>query len=117
MEITKWKNYKNTLKPYIELDKKFLKFDGTEIEIYNFHQDKRPILIENIDINKMVVSNKISFGKREFKYFIRYKGAKKLDLYAYSFKNCSKNMLKLGKKSAILLRKNLTVNLYTMENI
>ena len=71
------------------MDKKIIKFDDTEIEKYKFDQYKRPILIDNIDVNKVVVSNKISFGKNDFKYFIGYKDAKKLDLYAYSFqKKC-----------------------------
>ena len=33
----------------------------------------------------MVASNKVSFGKNGFKYFICYKDAKKSDLYAYFF--------------------------------
>ena len=33
-------------------------FDDAEIGKYKFYQLKRPISIENIDINKMVVSNK-----------------------------------------------------------
>ena len=52
------------------MDKKIIKFDDTEIEKYKFDQYKRPILIDNIDVNKIVVSNKISFGKNDFKYFI-----------------------------------------------
>ena len=35
-------------------------------------------MIGNIDINKIVVSNKAFFGKKYFKYFIGYKDAKKL---------------------------------------
>ena len=69
------------------MDKKIIKFDDTETEKYKFHQHKRSILIDNIDVNKIVVSNKISFGKKDFKCFIGYKDAKKLDLYAYSFQN------------------------------
>ena len=42
-------------------------------------------LIGNVDINKIVVSNKVFFGKNDFKYFIGYKYAKKIDLYAYFF--------------------------------
>ena len=34
--------------------------------------------ISNIDINKIVVSNKVSFGEKDFKYFIGYKDAKKV---------------------------------------
>ena len=32
----------------------------------------------DIDINKLVVSNKISFGKKSFKYFISWKDADKI---------------------------------------
>ena len=42
-----------------------------------FHQHKRPISIKNIDTNKIVISNKVSFCKKGFKYFIDYKDAKK----------------------------------------
>ena len=35
-------------------------------------------MIDNLDINKIVVSNKIFFGKKDFKYFIGYKDAKKV---------------------------------------
>ena len=67
------------------MDKKIIKFDDTEIEIYKFHQHKSPILTGNINNNKIVVSNEVSFGKKDFKYFIGYKDAKKIDLYAYLF--------------------------------
>ena len=42
------------------------------------YQYKNPILINNIDSNKIVVSNKVSFGKKDFKYFTGYKDAKKV---------------------------------------
>ena len=45
-----------------------------------FHQQKSPISIKKIDINKLVGSNKVFFGKKGFEYFIAYKGDKKLDL-------------------------------------
>ena len=41
--------------------------------------------MKNIDINKIVVSNKISFSKKGFKYFVGYKDDTKIDLYAYFF--------------------------------
>ena len=41
-----------------------LKFDDIEIEKQKFHQDKIPISIKNIDINKIVVSDKVSLGKK-----------------------------------------------------
>ena len=43
-----------------------------------FHQPKRPISIKNRDINKIMVSDKVFFGKRGFKYFIGYKDAEKM---------------------------------------
>ena len=59
------------------MDKTFFKFDDAEFEKCKFHQYKRPISIDNIDVNK-IVSNKIPFGKNDFKYFIGYKDAKKI---------------------------------------
>ena len=42
-------------------------------------------MINNANINKMVVSNKVYFDKKGFKYFIDYKDTKKLNLYAHFF--------------------------------
>ena len=55
----------------------------TTNEEYKFHQYESPILINDIDNDETVVSNKFPFGKQDFKYFIGYKDDKKLDLYAY----------------------------------
>ena len=41
----------------------------------NFTNTKH-ISIKNIDINKTVVSNKVFYGKKGFKYFISYKDSK-----------------------------------------
>ena len=41
------------------IDIKIIKFDNTKIEKHNFHQHKKPILTDNIDINKIVVCNKV----------------------------------------------------------
>ena len=56
---------------------RIIKFGDIEIQKQKFHQHKGPISIKNIDINKIVVSNKVSFGKKGFKYFIGYKDATK----------------------------------------
>ena len=40
------------------MDKKVTKFDDTEIEEYKFHQPRSAILINGINVNKIVVSNK-----------------------------------------------------------
>ena len=50
-----------------------------------FYQCERPISIDNIGVNKVVLLNKISLGKNDFKYFIGYKNAKNLDLYSHFF--------------------------------
>ena len=67
------------------MEKKIINCDETEIQKYKFHQYKSSISIDNKDVHKIVVSNKISFDKNDFKYFIGYKDATKLNLYAYSF--------------------------------
>ena len=67
------------------MERTLIKIGDIKIEKQKFYQYKRPISIKNIDINKIVVSNKVYFGKNGFKYFIGYKDAKKYDLYAYFF--------------------------------
>ena len=57
---------------------KIIKFGDAEIHKQKFHQHKRPISIKNIDINKIVGSNKVSFGEKELKSFICYKDAQKV---------------------------------------
>ena len=54
------------------------RFDDAEIQKQKLDQHKRPISIRNIDINKIVVSNTVSFGGKEFNYFICYKDAQKV---------------------------------------
>ena len=43
-----------------------------------FHQHKKYLSINNIYINKAVVSNTFPFGKQTFKYFNGYKDDKKI---------------------------------------
>ena len=64
------------MKVYIKIDKKLITFSDAEIENHQFHQHKRPILISTTDINKILVSNKVFFGVKGFKYFIGYKDRK-----------------------------------------
>ena len=92
-----------------------------------------------INVNKIILSDKISFVKKDFKYFIGYKVAQKIrpvciflpKMNAYrkyfdktkcmSFLIKDENLLEkyneIWKKSTILSKKNLTVNLYKMKNI
>ena len=60
------------------MEKIIIKFADIELEKQKFYQHKRPTLIKNIDINKIVVSNKVSFSKKGFKYFTSYKDTKKI---------------------------------------
>ena len=62
------------------MEKKIIKFDDIEIEEVEFHQYKSPMSISDIDINKIVVSNKFPFGKQDFKYFIGYKDSDEIRL-------------------------------------
>ena len=59
------------------MKKTIIKFGDIEIQKQKFQQHKRPISIKDVDINKIVVSNKVFFGKKGFKYFIGYKDTKK----------------------------------------
>ena len=68
------------------MEKTIVIFGNIEIEKQKFHQHKKQISIQKyIYIKTIVVSNKVSFGKNVFKYFIGYKDAKKFNLYAYLF--------------------------------
>ena len=78
VEDYKLKKGSKLLKVYIKMEKTIIKFGDNEIEKHKFQQYKRPISIKNTDINKIVVLNKVSFGKNGFKYFIGYKDAKKI---------------------------------------
>ena len=69
------------------MDKKILKVSDTETKKHKFHQHKSLILINNVDINKIVISNKVSFSKNVFKYFIGYKDSKNIrPLYIFHLK-------------------------------
>ena len=122
------------------MDQKIIKFNDTEIEKYKFHQYKSPVSIDNIGVNKIVVSNKISFGKNGFKHFIDYNNAEKyrplwiffpkMSTYRREFDKTkcvfffirNEKLLEKydeiwKKKSAKLPKKNLTATLYKMKNI
>ena len=62
--------------------RKYIKFDGIEIKAYEFHQYWNPISINDIDINKIVVSNNFPFGKQGFKYLVT-EILEILNFYAY----------------------------------
>ena len=45
-------------------------FGDIKIHKQKLHQHKGLILIKNIDLNKIVVSDKFSIGQKGFRYFI-----------------------------------------------
>ena len=73
------------LKPQINMDKKIIKFDDTDIEEYEFHQYKSPISINDIDVKEIVLSNKFTLDRKSLNISLVTKIIKKLDVYAYSF--------------------------------
>ena len=75
-KFTSEKNYKNHIWKWI---KKKFKFYDTEIEEYKFHQYKNPISINDINIIKIVASNKFPFGKQDFRFLLVTMIIKKLD--------------------------------------
>ena len=52
--------------------KEILTFGNIEIEKNKFYHHKAPIFLGDVDIEKVLVSNKISFGEKNYKYFIGY---------------------------------------------
>ena len=56
------------------MGKEILKFGDTEIEKKKFYHNKIPVPLRDIDIDieKVLVSNKISFSEKNYKYFIGY---------------------------------------------
>ena len=61
----------------MKMEKTIIKFGDIKIKKQKFHQYKRPILIHNIDLGKIVVSKKVSFDKNRVEYFISYKDTNK----------------------------------------
>ena len=52
------------MKAYIKIEKTIIKFGDIEIEEQKFQQHKKSISIKDMDMNKIRVSNKISFDKK-----------------------------------------------------
>ena len=50
------------------MGKEIIMFDDIKIE--KFRQYKSPIFLEDVDINNIIVSNKIFSGEKNYKYFI-----------------------------------------------
>ena len=69
------------------MGKEIITFGNTEVEKHKFHQYKSPNPINDVDISKIAVFNKVPFGKKCFKYFIGYENGKKAETF---MRNASK---------------------------
>ena len=54
------------------MGKEILTFGDIAIEKDKFYRYKSPISLEDVDINNISVSNKISLGEGNYKYIISY---------------------------------------------
>ena len=61
--------YKNLLS-HIKIEKENLTFSDIEIEKINFTAIRLLLFKKDVDIEKVLVSSKISSGKNSYKYFI-----------------------------------------------
>ena len=56
----------------MKMGKEILTFGDTEIEKNKFYRLKTSILLGDVDVEKVLVSNNIPFGEKVYKYFIGY---------------------------------------------
>ena len=54
------------------MSKEILMLHNIGIEKIKFYRHKTPIFLRDVDIEKVLVSKKISFGEKNYKYFIEY---------------------------------------------
>ena len=57
----------------VKVSKKTLIFDNVEVNKKEFHTSKQPIVLNLVDINQMLMSDKFGNSEKGFKYFIGYK--------------------------------------------
>ena len=54
------------------MGKEILTFGNIEIEKDKFYRYKSPVFLEDVDIEKILASNKISFGRKTYNIFYRF---------------------------------------------
>ena len=52
------------------MGKEIITFIDIEVEKHKFHKGKSQISIDDVNVDRRVVSNRVPFGKKGFKYFI-----------------------------------------------
>ena len=95
--LQKAEHYKNNLVlSYIKVDKKIIRFGETEIEKHNCHQHKNPISIYNVDINKILACDQVSFAKNSLNRFKDLKKSRPLFLMLPKISGYRKCLIKLS---------------------
>ena len=74
--IMKVNNYNEFIAIY-KTGKEIIMFGNIEVGKHKFHQYKSSFWINNMDISKISVPNRVTFGEKDFKYFIGYKEGEK----------------------------------------
>ena len=64
---------------------KEIMFDDNEIEKCKFHYSKYAVNMNNVDIDKLIISNNVSFGRKVLNTLLVTKLMKKLSHYVYCF--------------------------------
>ena len=54
------------------MGKELITFDNIEVQKPKFHQHKSPTSIYDVNVDRIVLSSRVPFGKKGFKYFIGY---------------------------------------------
>ena len=68
----KWNIKHKNLLSRIKIGKEIVTFGNIEIEKTIFYLNRTPTFPKDVDIEKVLVSNKISFGEKNCNYFIGY---------------------------------------------
>ena len=57
---------------HIKIGREILMFGDIKIEKNEFYRHKSPIFLRDVDIEKVLVSNKIFFSEKDYRYFTGY---------------------------------------------
>ena len=68
------------LKSYMKMEKTIINLSDSKMQKQKYHQHKGPVSIKNVDTDKVIVPNKVPFGKKGFKCFTGQKDDKKIKL-------------------------------------
>ena len=92
-----------------KMSEKTLKFNKISVNKKEFHKSKQPIDLMSVNVDQIVVSDKLKHGDEGFKYFIGYQTnkVKLLNGYALSYliRVDLSNTLKTGAKACLFLIK------------